>query len=401
MTSNLYRMYDFELRTLVQKLQEEARQGNLTRAASSHSLNKILGELRQAEECANRLRTQRDKAVEEYEDTHKDLLIVESQVTAYRTRVDEGEAQYAILSKQWSSLLSHKNYVERQVGKLRVEVKELKSEAVSNRAHISFQMGRAEGGSLCVKQLKTQVEELIEEWNKAEAKVGNLSTIKADQAMRIVRDERDDLRARLNASIEQVNRIGYQSSLDEACLAASRQSVRELGGALACKERRIVELQEGHEQACQSRDYSQVRWEKFSKKNTELEAQLANTHRDLLTVESRVASLIERFETLQAEQNDQGKVSRLEQQLKTVTEAYNALHLETQAIINVVPTAIKVRDNHENGPLYCIYCHREFESFVDARDKEQHEMDCHWVELEEVSLWTEQDVLRAVQGETG
>ncbi len=163
MTSDLYRMHALDLRNLVRELQEEVRLASLTRAASSHSLNKILEELRRAEECADRLRTQRDRAVDQYKDTHKDLLIVESQVTAFGLRVEEGEAKYRLLSKQWSFLLSHKNYAERQVGKLQADVKQLKSEAVSNQAHISSHMGRDEGGSQCVQQLRTQVEALKEE----------------------------------------------------------------------------------------------------------------------------------------------------------------------------------------------------------------------------------------------
>ena len=527
MTPDLCGMPGHELRILVRQLREKARQGNLTRAASSHSLNKILGELRQAEECADRLRTQRDRAVNQYEDTHKDLLIVESQVTAFGLRVEEGEAKYRLLSKQWSSLLRHKNYAER-------EVDQLKSEAVSNRAHISSHMGRAEGGSQCVQQLRTQVEALKEERDKAEAKeyAGGLSTIKADQAMRIVRDERDDLRARLNASIEQVNRTGHQRSLDEACLAASRQSVqkrfekiRELEGALACKERRIDNLEEdrihyldnvaeknkriselvteldGARKALRSKGTAALYTENVVLLH-EKDALLAKKHKlgqqlqladrqddrrcmriaylqeageqlasDLATTQAKVRVLEHRLgrltsgETLAAlgisDLEHKEQITRLEEeirlvrtenldllnrlgkrrialsykneriiklrkklregspdriralteglastkeQLKTVTEAYHALHLKTEAITTFVP-AVPMHTGGQSrfpgGPLRCVYCRKEFTTFQDAKDKEQHEMDCHWVELEEVALWTEQDVLRVAAGETG
>ncbi len=475
MTLDLYSMHDFDLRSLIRKLREDVRQRELTRVASSVKLNETLRDLRLSQACADRLRMRRDEIVEEYNDTHRDLLRVESQVTAYRTRVDEGVAKD-------------------RAAKLRLE-----------NMRASRDIWHRKG-----LELKAEIQCLIEERDKAEAKVGDLAAIKADQAMRIVRDERDDLRSQMNAAVAQVGRLNRMRGLDEVSLNAARKSVqdryaeiRKLEDALTCKERRIVELQEGYEQACQSRDYAKSRWEMFSKTNLELDAQLANTHRDLLTVESHVASLIERFETLQAEQNDQGKVSLLEQQLEPlraernsllnekerleqqlqqadrqddrrcitivnlheageqlasdlasekarvrvlqrrnsrllageagvqrqmlsdtvslnvslsrrlestkeqldiVASAYNALHLETQAIIHYVPAVVigyHGSQMFDRVPLHCIYCNKAFATFQDARDKEQHEPDCHWVKLEEVAVMTEQDVLRVVQGETG
>ncbi len=713
MTPNLYRMSNSDLRILVRDLQEEARLAGLTRAASFHSLNKILGELRRAEECADRLRTQRDRAVDQYKDTHKDLLIVESQVTAFGLRVEEGEAKYRLLSKQWSFLLSHKNYAERQVGKLRADVKQLKSEAVSNQAHISFHMGKAEGGSQCVQQLRTQVEalkeenarldhasvryfmdqqttkvnealsendelrgknktfeeerdaalrdcetfrairqkveddlqasiretrltreerdKLGEEWNKlleqkqaleknndklrrqwhiseecldssltrekgrderlselqaernqlnrdlakanailscqeekdrtaklrlenmrasrdiwhrkglelkaeiqclieerdkAEAKVGDLAAIKADQAMRIVRDERDDLRSQMNAAVAQVGRLNRMRGLDEVSLNAARKSVqdryaeiRKLEDALACKERRIDNLEEdrihyldnvaeknkriselvteldGARKALKSKGTAALCTENVVLLH-EKDALLAKKHKlgqqlqqadrqddrrcmriaylqeageqlasDLATTQAKVRVLEHRLgrltsgETLAAlgisDLEHKEQITRLEEeirlvrtenldllnrlgkrrialsykneriiklrkklregspdriralteglastkeQLDIVASAYNALHLETEAITTFVPAVPRYtggKSRFPGGPLRCVYCQKEFKVFQDAKDKEQHEPDCCWVELEQVAVMTEQDVLLA------
>ena len=536
---------------------QEERDAALTREASSHSLNKILGELRQAEECADRLRTQRDRAVDQYEDTHRDLLIVESQVTAYRTRVDEGEAKYATLSKQWSSLLSQKNYAERQVGRLRAdlvkvqdlakdrdflqrdrdhwlnivlesqeepanalpkpgtqrakaerdaalgdvcrleaevsrvegnyntilhevgwlrrqmipmqkdldqalsendelrgknktfeeerdaalrdcetfrfirqkvedeflnntedmialqeELKRLKSEAVSNQSHISFHMGRAEGSSQCVQQL----EPLRAERNSL-----------LDEKERLGRWLRDARRRDDRKCIELsgLQEVGEQLAAD---LATAQAQVRVL-------KHRIGRLTTGETIAALGiRDLAhKEQIVALEVEHNRIELVCIGLQRDVDSAKiilgqrySRIVSLREKLRQTRAARDDadsnaaelrrgkQGWVDRIlslteeivvaEQQLKTVTEAYHALHLKTEAITTFVP-AVPMHTGGQSrfpgGPLRCVYCRKEFTTFQDAKDKEQHEMDCHWVELEEVALWTEQDVLRVAAGETG